>query len=103
MPVQKQKRTAEEVARAIEVANLRTERDRLRKQLAAAKVTEQNELIMLRAEVAGLSAAAARAGLGVGPKHMSEGVREEVERVGYSVDPWTNEVVTRDDLPGSGE
>ncbi len=54
---------------------------------------------MLRAEVDGLKQVAARAGVLTGLKHMSEGTREEIERLGYSTDPMTGRVLTAADLP----
>jgi hypothetical protein len=83
-------------AREAELELLRREKDRLVELIGSADV---DELVMLRAEVASLSQVAARSGRLTGPKHMSEGVREEVERVGYSNDPFTGRPVTREDLP----
>lgn len=82
--------------REAELAALRAERDELRERLSGGKA---DELAMLRAEVHALAQAAARAGMTVGPKHMSEGVRDELERVGHAVDPFTGAKLTRADLP----
>jgi hypothetical protein len=87
---------ATDPVRDAEIAALRKERDELRERLRGGVA---DELAMLRAEVHALAQAAARAGLTVGPRHMSEGVREELERVGHAVDPFTGAKLTRADLP----
>ena len=88
-----------DIARSIELTNLRRERDNLRELFDGEPV---DELVMLRAEVSALKQAAARAGLTSRPRNMSEGVREEIERVGYSVDPSSGVQLTSDDLPDAG-
>lgn len=88
---------ADHPARQAMLAELRDARDTLRGKLGGA---DADELIMLRAEVQALSQAAARAGVFDRPRYMSEGVREEIERVGFAVDPTTGDTLTRDDLPG---
>lgn len=88
------KTTIADLAREIELQQLRAERDKLRDQLGDA-----DDLAMVRAEVAALKSAAARAGVVVGPRHMAEGTREELERVGYATDPWNGKPLTKADLP----
>lgn len=83
-------------ARLAELARLRAERSKLRDQLDGATV---DELLLLRAEVDALKQVAARAGALTPLRHMTEGTREEIERLGYSTDPNTGAVLTRDDLP----
>lgn len=86
---------ADHPARIIELQQLRAERDKLREKLAGGP----DELILLRAEVQALKIAAARAGVTDKTRHMSEGVREELDRVGYATDPGTGALLTREDLP----
>jgi hypothetical protein len=85
-------------ARTIEIERLTKERDKLRKALDEAGGAV-DELVTLHAEVQALKTVAARFGISARPRHMSEGVREEIERVGFSTDPHTNRVLTREDLP----
>jgi hypothetical protein len=75
-----------------ERAALTEERDTLRSALDGAG---PDDLAMLRAEVGALREAAARAGVTAQPRHLSEGVREELERQGYASDPATGDVLVQ--------
>jgi hypothetical protein len=73
--------------------------------LAVPKHDEQDELERLRRENAELRAKLAEAGVPADPEKphrpsfgISEGTREELERTGKAVDPFTGEKLTKDDL-----
>ena len=89
-----------EAARAAEVEQLRKERDELRERLATAGRGGVDELVMLRAETDALRQAAAKAGLAGSPKHMSEGVRQDLEMHGFAVDPGTGDALVLDRASG---
>lgn len=88
---------ADHPARRAEIERLTKERDALVRALSG--VADVDELVTLNAEVQALKTVAARAGITARPRHMSEGTREEIERVGFSTDPLTNRVLSREDLP----
>lgn len=80
-----------EAVRNAELAALRKERDELRERLGGGA----DELVMLRAETDALRQAVARAGVPPRSGVLSEGVREELDRLGYAVDPGTGEALVR--------
>lgn len=86
-------RVVADAARKAESERLRKERDELRERLDGAGA---DDLVMLRAEVDALRQAAAKAGAHGQPKHMSEGVRQDLEMHGYAVDPATGAALVLD-------
>jgi carbamate kinase len=85
-------------ARQAEIGELQRRKKLALEQLSRADAAA-DDLVILRSEVHALEQAAARAGQTIGPKYMSEGTREEIERQGWSTDPFTGRKLTRDDLP----
>jgi len=73
--------------------------------LETSETSDNTELAALRAEVAELREALAAAGVAVKPAApqepsfgISEGTRDELERDGHAVSPFTGNVLTKDDL-----
>jgi len=84
--------TADAVRQA-EMEQLRRERDELKMKLGN---VDADELTMLRAETDALRQVAARAGAMGAPGFVSAGVQNDLETLGYAVDPSTGATLVLD-------